>query len=116
MSGVGRGGRRARIPLHAYRLCRKLRFLPRMAAHELPGLVLVVALVRALVDVVLLPRLPVEVSRLLGVRERVVRWILHVVDPLPLCEQAVRLGVVRLPERATVRRERKAADLDLVAD
>src|SRR2546430_14860284 len=106
MSGVGRGGRRARIPLHAYRLRRKLRFLPRMAAHELPGLVLVVALVRALVDVALLRGLPVDVSRLLGVREWMMRWILDVVDPPPLCEKAVGRSVDRPPQRPTVGRER----------
>ena len=42
--------------------------------------------------------------------------ILDVVDPLPLREQVVGLVVVRLPECAAVRRERKATDLDLVAD
>ena len=45
-----------------------------------------------------------------------VRQLRHVVDPAAAGEHAVGGGVVRLPERATVRRDRKAADRDPVAD
>ena len=111
---VGRGGRRPRIPFHPHRLARKPRLLARMLSDEDPRLVLVVGLVRALVHVDLLAVQPVEVTRLLGIRIGMPGWILDVVDPLPLGEQVVGLGVVRLPERPPVRRESEAADLDLV--
>ena len=110
-----RSSRGSRSMRHGLRgqLC----FLAGMLTYEPPGLVLVVrAGFAALVDVDLLPALLVDVARLLGIRERMARGILDVVDPLALGEQVVRLVVVRLPECAAVRCQRIATDLDLVAD
>src|SRR4029077_3420214 len=94
-------------PFHPPPRGRKPRLLARMPPDEDPRLMLVVGLVRALVHVDLLAVQPVEVARLLGIRIRMPGWILDVVDPLPLGEQVVGLGVVRLPERPSVRRESK---------
>src|SRR5207249_9833547 len=94
----------------------ELRLLGAMVTHERPGRVLVVGPVRTLVDVVLLAGLEVEVAGVLGIGEGMSGWILDVVDPLPVCEQAVRLVVIGLPEGAAVRRERETPDLHLVAN
>ena len=85
-----------------------------MVAHEEPGAVLVVARIGALVHVVLAAALLVDHARFLRIRERMTGRVPHVVDPLAVRQEPVRLEVVRLPQRASVGGEGKAAELDSV--
>ena len=93
---------------------------PGCRRHVLDREVLVEAHLEALVGVERLPVAQPDAVRLFRRQparcRRSRRVPADVVDPLARAQEVVRAGVVRLPHRAAVRREREAADAHLVPD